>query len=347
MVEPNTRRASDYTNNSVSSPSSTTSEDAALAEMLGISSIAPLSLNEESAPSTISVVEELPSCVLNDLRQEYQSKGIVRLDLECLRHFFPSASSLRRWTEECAYENDLKKDSILRTFETTAAGVRKLTRLEHFVHSHEGWNSFFSSGSPLSCLVGLVCSPSSSSSPPYPLYKEKLNLKPPLGSGFAPHLDAPSLRVVGLSSDFVTVMVAIDDMTVANGCLRVVEGDWNEDNAVECEKVNGDNPDGDGRRGAIPPAISETLEWESVICKGGSVYVFNGWIPHRSAANNTSFSRRAIFLTYNSPEDGELRDVYYDRMKAMREEFKRKQKFESASAFDDNEEKNWLKSIPS
>ena len=118
----------------------------------------------------------------------------------------------------------------------------------------------------------------------------------------------------------MTVMVAIDDMTVKNGCLRVVRGEWNEGNRVECEVVDGGNPDGDGRRGAIPADVSDGLEWEDVVCKGGSVYVFNGWVPHRSKANGTRFGRRGVFLTYNTPEDGELREAYYERMRSMREE---------------------------
>ncbi|GMH71309.1 hypothetical protein TrRE_jg6644 [Triparma retinervis] len=311
------------------------------------------SLSEGLSSSGIKSIDEIDKETIADLRAEYQTNGIVRLDLDSIKHLFPTASSLRRWTEEVAYESDLKKDDVLRTFETTAAGLRKLTRLEHFVHSHDGWRSFCDSGSPLSCLVGLVCNPGDSSSSttstatatattttaatttaatsvPYPLYKEKLNLKPPLGSGFAPHLDAPSLKVVGLSSSFVTVMVAIDDMTIPNGCLRV---------------VNGSNPDGDGRRGAIPQNIADELQWDPITCKGGSVYVFNGWIPHRSAANNTSFSRRAIFLTYNPAEDGELRELYYDRMKSMRDEYKRNRG--GGAAADALEEEDWLSTVPS
>ena len=108
--------------------------------------------------------------------------------------------------------------------------------------------------------------------------------------------------------------------------------------------MNGSNPDGDGRHGAIPPSISETLQWDPITCKGGSVYVFNGWIPHRSAANNTSFSRRSVFLTYNPAEDGELREVYYAKMKSMREEYKR---IQSSAASDALKEEDWLSTIPS
>ena len=55
-------------------------------------------------------------------------------------------------------------------------------------------------------------------------YKEILNFKSTGGSGFAPHLDTPLLRLaLGEDGprDFCTVMVTIDDITSRNGCLRV------------------------------------------------------------------------------------------------------------------------------
>jgi hypothetical protein len=45
--------------------------------------------------------------------------------------------------------------------------------------------------------------------------KEKLNYKPAGGAGFMPHLDFPSLSFYAppTMDDFITVMIAIDDMT--------------------------------------------------------------------------------------------------------------------------------------
>jgi hypothetical protein len=80
---------------------------------------------------------------------------------------------------------------------------RTLTRLENFVDAHEGWSNL--------CHGYLSDVLSQALGQKMVLYKEKLNLKPPGGSGFAPHLDSPSLRVA-LGPDgpqtFVTVMVA-------------------------------------------------------------------------------------------------------------------------------------------
>lgn len=154
------------------------------------------------------------------------------------------------------------------------------------------------------------------------VYKEKLNIKPPGSGGFAAHLDTPSLRVTGLCDRFVTVMIAIDDMTADNGCLQVCRGAWSEDASLPCDDIHetgtGSNPDGNGRRGSIASASVSQLQWESIECKSGDVYIFSGWLPHKSASNTTNQPRRAVFLTYNHSEDGELEETYYRIMRDMR-----------------------------
>jgi ectoine hydroxylase-related dioxygenase (phytanoyl-CoA dioxygenase family) len=193
------------------------------------------------------------------------------------------------------------------------------TRLENFVSTHSEWKNLCCNRIPnfLSAVLGEEMV----------LFKEKLNLKPPGGSGFAPHLDTPSLRVA-LGRDgpqtFVTVMVAIDDMTSLNGCLRVCKGPWTEHN--HCEVVIPDegntNPDAEGRRGAIPSTVASEQMYEDIIIKGGTVALFNGWAPHRSVANMSPFPRRAVFLTYNPLQEGEFHDLYYQKMSSLRNEYK-------------------------
>ena len=162
------------------------------------------------------------------------------------------------------------------------------------------------------------------SNQPQVLYKEKLNLKPPGGSGFAPHLDTPSLRIaLGKEGpqDFITVMVAIDDMTIENGCLRICPGNWSEDNHVKVIEPEQDgNPDAGGRAGAIPLEIAEPLEFVDIQVKAGTIVAFNGWAPHRSKANASPYQpRRAVFLTYNPQEQGDFHKLYYDTMAAKRQ----------------------------
>lgn len=138
-----------------------------------------------------------------------------------------------------------------------------------------------------------------------------------------PHLDHPSLAYYappGFDS-FITVMVAIDPMTPENGCLRVVRGRWNADNAVACIEPQGD-PEVGGRAGAITEEALKDLVFEDIICDPGDVLFFNGYVPHRSGPNLTSAMRRAIFLTYNPAAHGEYRATYYANLERIRNEWK-------------------------
>ncbi len=120
-------------------------------------------------------------------------------------------------------------------------------------------------------------------------------------------------------------MVAIDDMTVKNGCLRICKGDWTETNCCEIIEPEKDgSPDAGGRAGAIPLQVSEDLDFEDLVCKGGTIMVFNGWAPHRSSANLSPFHRRAIFLTYNPKDEGEFHTKYYEKMEKLRNDWREK-----------------------
>ena len=215
--------------------------------------------------------------------------------------------------------------------------VRVLTRLEHFVDGHPGWSEL--------CHTHLRELVSETLGIEMVLYKEKLNVKPPGGSGYAPHLDAPSLRIAFGEHGprtFCTVMVAIDDMTELNGCLRICKGEWNEDRRVRTidpaassssssssdggtdDDDDVGNPDGGGRGGAIHPDVARALVFEPLPCESGTIAVFNGWAPHRSSSNASQFSRRAVFLTYNPKEEGDYHARYYERMTDMRREWRDK-----------------------
>jgi ectoine hydroxylase-related dioxygenase (phytanoyl-CoA dioxygenase family) len=308
------------------------SADEALCELLGLSSLKalPTSSAHEDEPPRKESVNDLTATSIPD---EYiQSIVIEKYSLHDIYKnasvvVFPTelsipAALLRRLTEDLVWGGDNNTSPIHRTYETVVPvgsnkGRRTLTRLENFVNSHTGWHDVCHDylRRCISALLG----------EPHVLYKEKLNLKPAAGNGFAPHLDTPSLRVAGVGpQNFVTVMVAIDTMTVENGCLRVAKGAWSEDTAVRVNEPDADgNPDAGGRAGAIPPDISDQLEFEDLICKGGTIVAFNGWVPHRSGVNQSAFARRAVFLTYNPASEGDFHDAYYAKMEQLRTDFRR------------------------
>ncbi len=98
---------------------------------------------------------------------------------------------MRRLTDELVFGKDVRVDKTYETIRVLKHGQieerRTLTRLENFVDHHEEWREL--------CHVYLKECISTICGTDMVLFKEKLNLKPPGGSGFAPHVDTPSLRV--------------------------------------------------------------------------------------------------------------------------------------------------------
>ena len=357
---------------------SVNSADAALFELLGVTD---LTEEEEDGcrPPTITTVPELIDAFSVEMMAE-----IVQ------RHALPAASStiddtimintyfcvcptelsipaalLRRITEQVVWGTEdttaAATSTIQRTYETIQVAVRKdnhattiqhrrtLTRLEH-LNGHPEWNAL--------CTIHLRRIVSTLLRTPIQhvhLLKTKLNLKPPGGSGFAPHVDAPSLQVPFLAdsnsnednscpTQFVTVLVAIDDMTIANGCLRVALQQQDQDQqSYTIRPPTGDNPDTDGRAGAIDDTTTPPLEYTDMECPAGTCIVFGGLVPHRSSPNTTAGPRRAVFVTYvvttsssidSTPTNeapGETNyccwwhDRYYARMQALRRPFQQQQ----------------------
>eukprot|EP00980_Cylindrotheca_fusiformis_P030414 scaffold24788_cov117-Cylindrotheca_fusiformis.AAC.6 len=303
------------------------SADEALLDMLGLRSLNTIVVDDDAGEEEASRTK-LPLLSPSDIASRIDSSQIQSQYASESVYMFPpefsvSADYMRMITEELVWGGDrIQADRTYETIQVWKNGIieqrRTLTRLEHFVDAHQGWSNLCHGylSDVLSVALGEKMV----------LYKEKLNLKPPGGSGFAPHLDSPSLRVA-LGPDgpqtFVTVMVAIDDMTVQNGCLRLCHGPWTEENHVKVnEPEENGNPDAGGRAGAIEGSVAEELQFEDLVCKGGSIAAFNGWVPHRSAANKSPFPRRAVFLTYNPASEGEFHKLYYSKMDELRAAFR-------------------------
>lgn len=347
---------------------STNSSDEALMEMLGLASL-DVVVDEEDESTEF----EHDNFMTNDSSSVVRSKNSPLPTLtdreitllvdshQLLFHYekeavciFPSECSvpaeyIRRLTDELVWGGaDVQADKSFETVQVWKQGEihpkKVLTRLEHFVDSHTGWSDL--------CHNYLQKLVSKALGVEMVLYKEKLNVKPPGGSGFAPHLDTPSLRIA-LGDDgpqtFCTVMVAVDDMTVANGCLRICKGEWSEDHCVSTVAPEADgNPDAGGRAGAIPLEMADTMEFEPLVCKGGTIIVFNGWAPHRSAANASPFPRRAVFLTYNPKAEGGFHKRYYEKMSERRQAWRESVGLANRQQREEDErlEKQALSTIP-
>lgn len=175
----------------------------------------------------------------------------------------------------------------LHHFEMTDGG-RRLARTENFTPYSELLRNLLAEG-PIPEVAGQLLGE------PALLYKEKINYKGVGGAGFSPHQDAPAFPFV---QRVLSVMVAVDDSTIENGCLFVV-------NARHQELLEQDD------RGCIAQRLVDAMDWEPVELAAGDTLFFHALTPHRSGPNTSSHDRRALYPTYNGVSEGDLREAYY------------------------------------
>jgi ectoine hydroxylase-related dioxygenase (phytanoyl-CoA dioxygenase family) len=327
------------------------SADEALLEMLGLLSPVDNIIDDSEELDEMIPQDAIPKlCIerlqsifdLHQLAQTYATDSICILP----KSLSVPAALMRRLTEELVWgkrqaDRTYESIQVVLTKDGSMEQRKTLTRLENFVTHHDEWK-VLCNGYIAQCISALM-------GEEMVLYKEKLNLKPPGGAGFAPHLDTPSLRVA-LGKDgpqtFVTVMVAIDNMSVQNGCLRVVKGPWTVSNQCEVvEPEENGNPDAGGRAGALVSA--ESLDFEDIVCQAGTVVAFSGFTPHRSSCNTSAFPRRAVFLTYNPKKEGDFHARYYERMEEIRNQWRDRIGLGDGLSADEQLELDALKTIPS
>jgi hypothetical protein len=198
--------------------------------------------------------------------------------------------SLQDWTRSIS-EWPEQPGKWMKYFETGTSGVRQLCRVENFIPYHEGFSDLLSGSRTLEIVSILMGEPAV-------LFKEKVNFKLPGASGFKAHQDAPAFNTFG-HRYHITMMVAIDDSTIENGCLEI-------SNPVEVYTLL---PQADDK--TVAPTIETQLSWRPLEVSAGDIVFFDSYIPHRSAVNHSQNARRAIFSTYNRCAEGSVRDQYF------------------------------------
>jgi hypothetical protein len=194
---------------------------------------------------------------------------------------------LQSWIDEIERWGD--NGEWLHYRESTVHGPR-LCRTENFVPFHAALGSFLTTGVLLDTASALLGEPAV-------LYKEKINYKAAGGGGYAPHQDAPAYRFI---ETHVSCMVAIDDSLISNGCLEVVSGAHQE--VLDMNET-----------GCITDELVASFEWTPVEVLAGQALWFHSRTPHRSGANTSPLSRRALYPTYNAASEGDLRERYYEQ----------------------------------
>ena len=197
-----------------------------------------------------------------------------------------AVAELQAWVDEVAAWPDADGEWMHHR-ELTDDGP-KLCRSENIIPFHEGLRELLTAGSMLATASALLGEDAV-------LYKEKVNYKLAGGAGYAPHQDAPAYPFI---DSHVSCMVAVDDSTVANGCLEVVE-------ALHHEVLPMDES------GCVRPDLVAAFEWVAVEVPAGSTLWFHSRTPHRSGPNTSGVPRRALYPTYNARSEGDLRADYY------------------------------------
>jgi ectoine hydroxylase-related dioxygenase (phytanoyl-CoA dioxygenase family) len=170
------------------------------------------------------------------------------------------------------------------------SGKRVLSRIENFCPYHEGLNDLTNGEEMIQRISELFGEPAV-------LFKEKINFKMPGGNGFTPHQDAQA-GWNDYASLFITVLIAIDESTVENGCLELAAGHHQRGLIGELWKpLTEENMNG--------------MDFISVPTKPGDAVFFDSYAPHRSGPNLTDCPRRVLYLTYNRRSEGDSRIQYY------------------------------------
>ena len=128
------------------------------------------------------------------------------------------------------------------------------------------------------------------------LFKEKINFKMPGGGGFEPHQDAQA-GWGAYASNFINVMICIDEATIDNGCLELAPGQNNRGLLRGMEPLTEDD--------------TRDMEFLPYPTKPGDMALFDAYTPHRSEPNPTKTTRRMYFATYNRASEGNHLDRYY------------------------------------
>ena len=149
----------------LASPALSTSSicsDDALMEMLGLSELVLTEDVEDAQTSDIDDLNQLPEWLIKELRDDYSSRSIVALSKPSISHLLPTAETIRLLADEVIYSADKRGDRTYETIKVMAADTgivshRKcITRIENFVHLHEGWSGLVGDDGAIATVVNQI-----------------------------------------------------------------------------------------------------------------------------------------------------------------------------------------------
>lgn len=200
-------------------------------------------------------------------------------------------AALQAWTDEVqAWPEVPGRWMVYGEPSLVEPGRRLINRIENLYPHHEGFRALMDGPKLRGAVEELLGEPAV-------LFKDKINFKLPGGDGFKPHQDQQA-GWSAYASLFVTVLLAVDEATVENGCLELAPGHH--------------------RRGLLgaewrPLTEAELAGVGFVPCptRPGDAVFFDSFVPHRSGPNLTDRPRRVLYVTYNRAAEGDHRLRYY------------------------------------
>lgn len=122
------------------------------------------------------------------------------------------------------------------------------------------------------------------------VWHDQALIKQPFGNPTGWHLDNPYWSFD--SPDSISIWVALDDATLANGCMWYLPGTH-----LDMGRKNADISSNLGALFELNPDWRE-IEPVPVPCKAGSAVLHNGLVAHAAGANMTNKPRRAMTCAY-------------------------------------------------
>lgn len=133
------------------------------------------------------------------------------------------------------------------------------------------------------------------------LFKDKLIFKLPGADGYTMHQDAIFWEVFPYGQ-LISVMVAIDAAPAESGALELFAGYHDQLRAKPGALRNFTAEEA----AAVDEARGELLETAA-----GDLVLFSSLTPHRSSRNNSSRSRKQLYLTYSPSRNGDMYRAHY------------------------------------
>lgn len=195
---------------------------------------------------------------------------------------------IEHWTTEvAALPEESGKHWVYHETSQTDPGVDLICRIEKMSPFHPGFAEIARS---LAAAAGQLLGGDAA------LFKEKINFKMPGGDGFKPHQDSQA-GWGDYAPYFITAMVCVDEATLENGCLHVVQGRQKRSLFRMWEPLTDEDMAG--------------MKFEPVPTRPGDVVLFDSFTPHYSEPNHSTEIRRLYFATYNLASEGNHYDKYH------------------------------------